>query len=124
MNLLRIPIEKMNRGDLIPTPAGLAVADTLSTDSEGNPFWWDTDGSTHYWGKDGFAVKAQIGVRTQEIGRIGQERHALLSGVQPAPDSVCGISGDLLDVWELGTALASVTCRDCRSQLNLVARYR
>lgn len=119
MDTTRVKIEGVRRGDMIPGWGGVVIADTLSHTTNGIPFWYDTNGQRHAWGMDGTAIIYVPTIRTQEVGHSGTGKvHALRN----SGGAACGSKAPL-DVWEGGTALASVTCKSCRRRYNLVGDY-
>lgn len=127
MHTVQKHYDDVNRGDLLVTAGGCVVADTLSAAGlveKPEPFWYDTDGKRHFPNPtDGTLTVRVAAFRTQSYGqdRNGR-RHALLNPVPDRlPRAYCGDAPDSdLAVWESGTALASVTCPDCRRGISLV----
>lgn len=115
MDTTRVKIEDVQRGDMIPGWGGVDIADTFSVAEDGTPFWYDTKGDRHAWGRDGTAVIYIPTVHTRKVGNVtGGHVHALTYG----GSAVCGTRAGL-DFWESGTALAGVTCGNCRRSLRL-----
>lgn len=115
----RVGLTAVRRGDMLPTTEGVSIADTLSTDHEGVPFWWDTNGQRHF-GEYGEIVTYASAVHTQRLGIASTGRvHALMQGERP----VCGLTGAPLSVQEASMALASVTCPDCCARLKLAGSF-
>lgn len=122
MDTQRVKIGDVKRGSMIPGFGGAVIAETLSVTADGTPFWWDTDGRRHF-GDDG---RLTVYVPTVRTDAVGQPKTSLvLHAVTGAGRGACQVSQSAyLDVWESGTALASVTCGVCRSSLNLVSELR
>lgn len=126
----QIKTDDVERGSLLVVAGGCVVADTLSarptsdTDLTPAPFWYDTDGGRHYPNPTDDTLTVRVPTfRTQAHGvdRDGAI-HVLLNEVPGSlPAAYCqeGRGSDLA-VWESGTSLAAVTCRDCRSAIGLV----
>lgn len=129
----QVKTEKINRGDLLMVAGGYVIADTLSaagTVEQPKPFWYDTDGGRHSPDPtDGTLTVRVPTFRTQQHGvdRNGIA-HALLNPVPDRlPQGYCEGARDAgsdLAVWDSGTALAAVTCPDCRRAIGLVNRLR
>lgn len=124
MELTRVKIEDVNRGDMIPGTWGAAVADTLSFTADGMPMWWDTNGQRHTWAGDGTALIYVTDVQTQAFGESASGGRHILRRETPESSlsAACG-SRATLGIWESGTALASITCRTCRSMYNLTGSH-
>lgn len=123
MVITRVQLADVKRGTLLVGWAGKVVADTLSADDDGKPFWYDRSSGRHYGNGDGTINVYVSPVRTQAIGQTRSGvKHALLNAVPgELPAGVCGPSRRAeLAVWESGTALAGVTCDNCRSILGLM----
>lgn len=121
MRTVKIHFLKVQRGSLLPGWAGAAVADTLSVDERG-PFWRDRSNGRHYADPNGMIEVYAAPVRTDAVGKTRGKSgasHALKAGTDEA---ICpnGRRSKGLDVWESGTALASVTCEPCRRALKLM----
>lgn len=115
MDTIRVKIEDVKRGDMIPGWGGVYIADMMSVSDDGTPFWYDTYGGRHAWGFDGTAIIYVPTVCTRTVGNVtGGHMHA----VTHAGNALCGTPADL-GYWESGTALCGVTCGNCRRMLKL-----
>lgn len=121
-------LNDINAGDLLMVAGGYVVADTISaagTVESPAPFWYDTDGGRHFPNPtDGTLTVRVATFRTQAHGvDRGGVVHALLNPVPgDLPGAYCaeGVRSSDLAVWESGTSLASVTCKECRRAIGLV----
>lgn len=122
--------DDVSRGALLRVAGGYVVADTLSaagTVEKPEPFWFDTDGGRHFPNPTDGTL--EVRVPTFETQAFGQDpdggKHVLINRVPGGtPRAYCDAAEDRkspgLDVWESGTALASVACPDCRKAIGLV----
>lgn len=122
--VVQIKAEDVQRGSLLVTAGGYVVADTLSGDGV-RVYWIDTDNERHYPNPtDGTLTVGVPMFRTQAFGEVeGGYRHALVNAVPGGESqSYCPDARDARDVqvWESGTALASVNCPGCRQAIGLV----
>lgn len=126
METVRIKIEDVKRGSLLAGLSGRVVADTLSADERG-PFWHDNVYGRHYaTDTDGTIAVYVSPVRTDAFGETRGRNgasHALVAGTE-IPVCPNGARSGSLTVWESGTALATVTCRQCRTMLRLAPTAR
>jgi hypothetical protein len=121
MDTIKVNITDVRRGSLLVGWAGKAVADTLSADGRG-AFWRDRSSGKHYADPNGKITVYVPTVRIDAIGKSGGKNgavHALKSGTD-TPVCPNGQRSKSVDVWEAGTALASVTCGACRKMVGLM----
>ena len=125
-HVVQVKTGKVNRGDLLMVAGGYVVADTLSADANGTPFWYDTDGGRHFPNPTDDTLTVRVATfQTQAIGQSkGKEgaRHVLTDAAEPLCPN--GRRSGTIDAWQSGTALASVTCQDCRKLIGLVNTRR
>lgn len=126
-HVAQVKLNDITRGDLLMVAGGYVIADTISaagTVESPEPFWYDTDNGRHFPNPTDGTLTVRIATfRTHAHGEDGKGVvHALLNPVpdRPARGYCEGARDAELSVWESGTALANVTCPDCRRALGLV----
>lgn len=132
MDTTRVKLDAVKRGTLVPTAAGLVVADDVAHTWEDNPrpYLRDTNLGRHFPDVNGTVEIVVPTFDTQATGKLpGKDRasHILLNEVPGRPrQGLCPASRNTMgpaDVWQSGTALAGVTCQSCRKMVRLVGTY-